>query len=667
MIKRSLGAVGLAAALTGSVIGQVTWYVDDENCPGPGIGTPGDPFCTIQAAIDAALDGDEVLVAPGTYLESINYLGLAIAVRSTGGPAVTAIDAGGLDTVVRCVTGEGPGTILEGFTITGGSAAAGAGLRCVASTPTVVGCVFLENHVTNDGVGGAMFLTGMSSVTVVDTDFLGNTANVGAGIFSEVVSDVAVSGCTFRGNVSAVGSAINARELGTISVADSRFIDNGSAGAVGGGAIGAFDSDLTVIRSLFTGNQGAAGGAIVAGIGTLAVRDSVFVNNLGGYAGGAIYELNLASSLVNCLFSSNQSTFGGGVFTSTETFTATNCTFVNNFGSGFTEEVPSVPVLTNCIFRGNTPAQLDTEPPGSPDFASAFYCNVEDGFAGPGANNIDADPHFVGGPSGQWTGAGVFHDPTGETTFFDATASFVPGELVGKLLVPLTVANVERPIVANTATTITVLGDVAVWGVPGLDYHVNDFRLTAGSPSVDAADNTAVPGDVTTDLDGLPRFLDVPETPDTGNGAVPIVDMGAYEALGDGCLAITNLETICHGDGIYFTVNVEGLNACTGGTTMATFTGSGGAVGADFCATLIVNTESGGFCCSTQVCVPVPDCAPLPPPCDVDGDFVVGVLDFLAMLSAWGPNEGHPADLDGDGEVGVADFLILLANWGPCP
>jgi bacillopeptidase F len=52
---------------------------------------------------------------------------------------------------------------------------------------------------------------------------------------------------------------------------------------------------------------------------------------------------------------------------------------------------------------------------------------------------------------------------------------------------------------------------------------------------------------------------------------------------------------------------------------------------------------------------------------DVDGDGDVGVLDFLEMLAAWGPNPGHPADVDGDGQVTISDVLILLANWGPCP
>jgi hypothetical protein len=54
-------------------------------------------------------------------------------------------------------------------------------------------------------------------------------------------------------------------------------------------------------------------------------------------------------------------------------------------------------------------------------------------------------------------------------------------------------------------------------------------------------------------------------------------------------------------------------------------------------------------------------------PADIDGDGEVGILDFLALLGAWGPNPGHPADIDGDGEVGILDFLSLLAAWGPCP
>jgi hypothetical protein len=52
---------------------------------------------------------------------------------------------------------------------------------------------------------------------------------------------------------------------------------------------------------------------------------------------------------------------------------------------------------------------------------------------------------------------------------------------------------------------------------------------------------------------------------------------------------------------------------------------------------------------------------------DVDGNGSVEVTDFLLLLSAWGPNPGHPADFDGDGVVGVTDLLIVLGNWGLCP
>ncbi len=53
---------------------------------------------------------------------------------------------------------------------------------------------------------------------------------------------------------------------------------------------------------------------------------------------------------------------------------------------------------------------------------------------------------------------------------------------------------------------------------------------------------------------------------------------------------------------------------------------------------------------------------------DLDGDGVVGILDFLALLAAWRPCPAPPAqcpaDLDGDGTVGILDFLLLLGNWG---
>ena len=54
-------------------------------------------------------------------------------------------------------------------------------------------------------------------------------------------------------------------------------------------------------------------------------------------------------------------------------------------------------------------------------------------------------------------------------------------------------------------------------------------------------------------------------------------------------------------------------------------------------------------------------------PWDLDGDGLVGIVDFLDLLAQWGTDPGGPPDFDNDGNVGITDFLALLANWGPCP
>jgi hypothetical protein len=58
----------------------------------------------------------------------------------------------------------------------------------------------------------------------------------------------------------------------------------------------------------------------------------------------------------------------------------------------------------------------------------------------------------------------------------------------------------------------------------------------------------------------------------------------------------------------------------------------------------------------------------LPRTGDVDGDGTVGILDFLALLTAWGPCPAPPAacpaDADGDGSAGIVDLLGLLGSWG---
>ena len=75
---------------------------------------------TIQAGINAANNGDTVLVAPGKYVENINFNGKAITVTSANGPKVTIIDGDTVEPVVLFTTNEDTHSVLNGFTLQNG-------------------------------------------------------------------------------------------------------------------------------------------------------------------------------------------------------------------------------------------------------------------------------------------------------------------------------------------------------------------------------------------------------------------------------------------------------------------------------------------------------------------------------------------------------------------
>ena len=83
-------------------------------------------FPTIQEAIDSAVDGDTVLVAPGTYVENINFWGKAITVTSEEGPEVTIVDGNQAGPVVTFTSGEGLTSVVTGFTLQNGRSSLGA-------------------------------------------------------------------------------------------------------------------------------------------------------------------------------------------------------------------------------------------------------------------------------------------------------------------------------------------------------------------------------------------------------------------------------------------------------------------------------------------------------------------------------------------------------------
>ena len=190
---------------------------------------------TIQGAVDAAVDRDFVLVAPGTYFENIDFLGKTIAVLSEAGAEVTIIDGSYSGSVVTFESGETGAALIGGFTLQNGNASYGGGIYCSGSSPTITNCTISENNADNDG-GGIYFDS--SSSTIAKCTVSGNIAGDGGGIYC-YYSDPTLKNCTISLN-----SAID-----------------------DGGGIYCFSADPTITNCTISGNSVTfgMGGGIYAG------------------------------------------------------------------------------------------------------------------------------------------------------------------------------------------------------------------------------------------------------------------------------------------------------------------------------------------------------------------------------------------------------------------
>jgi serine protease len=163
---------------------------------------------TIQQAIDTAVDGDVVLVSPGTYFENLNYHGKAITIRSAAGAAQTILDGSNGGPVVAFETNEDARSVLSGFTIQHGNAACGGGVNLLGSSPTITRNVFRENTQGIGGFGAA--IAGNDASPVIERNrFENNTCDTNflAGVISFVNgSSPLIINNIFQRNV---GCAIN--------------------------------------------------------------------------------------------------------------------------------------------------------------------------------------------------------------------------------------------------------------------------------------------------------------------------------------------------------------------------------------------------------------------------------------------------------------------------
>ena len=286
-----------------------------EGSVGGVISVPGD-HPTIQSAIDWAAADSIIEIDGGRYLTdaTLDLQGKSITLRGRIGPdgtLETIIDAGGNHGVMRCVTAEGPESILEGLRFVNGSTSTGGGLFCYASSPTVIGCWFEDNDASTSG-GGIYSRYGAPSIT--DTMFMGNTSKYNAGgmVLEDAAGQTLVEDCVFDSNTSTWGGGGIAIFSSDITITNSQFLNN--TGRNGGGINYYGPSNLYsgVVRNCTIKNNtatdsGPGGGVDSSGSSHLEVHDSVICGNVPN----AVRGVSTASS-GNCLANSCDDADGNG-------------------------------------------------------------------------------------------------------------------------------------------------------------------------------------------------------------------------------------------------------------------------------------------------------------------------------------------------------------------
>jgi len=176
------------------------------------VGPKGD-FATITEALAAAGSGDSIQVLPGTYYENIDFAGSNVPLVSIGGPEVTIIDGGGLNSVVWIYSNESP--LLSGFTIQNGSSGIGGGILC-NGCPIIENCI-IRNNTSQLGAGIFHMDNGSAGPTVSGTVFCGNNGTDIHGTWIDGGGNVfdASCGSNCPADVNADGS-VNVSDLLTV-------------------------------------------------------------------------------------------------------------------------------------------------------------------------------------------------------------------------------------------------------------------------------------------------------------------------------------------------------------------------------------------------------------------------------------------------------------------
>jgi hypothetical protein len=353
---------------------------------------------TIQEGINAAADGDTVLVQPGTYVENINYNGNSIVLGSlfltTGNPAYiaeTVIDGNNMERTVIIENVTGTTTVLCGFTITNGNCYdGGGGVSCMNDSSITLKNLIVSNNLT-ETMGGGIYLHEISNATIEDIITTDNACGMSGGGIMISQSEAFLTNVKALNNYAfSAGGGIKCHG-GTIIIENSEMSGNVSAWSGGGG-------EMTETASLIMNNvmisdnyaEGSGGGLLIFGNdGIVKLSNSVITGNSGSFGSWGSLGAGILVGSCNAVF--------------------TNVTFSDNFcelAGACWVSFGTIVTFVDCIMWNNSPDEIGiNDSPTYPTEITISYCDIQGGEAGievPATvtlnwleGNIDEDPLFA--------------------------------------------------------------------------------------------------------------------------------------------------------------------------------------------------------------------------------------------------------------------------------
>ena len=354
----------------------------------------------IQAGIDAAISGDTVLVADGTYTgpgnRDIDFGGKSVVLKSENGPEVTIIDSEGSSSDrhrgFNFHSGEDSTAVVDGFTIQSGFGpsdgsyefSVGGGSKCdSSSSPKIINNTISGNSATFGG--GGISCWDNSNPTISNNTISGNSAGDGGGIFCSRNSNPTISANTISGNSASDGGGgiycednssptISANTISRNSarsgggIACVRFNSNptisantisGNSASGSGGGIYSSNSDPTISANTISDNSAHSGGGIYCHISSSTIRANIISGNSAGVGpGGGISCLFSNPTISANTISDNSAHLGGGIACQFSNPTISANTISGNSaitnGAGLFLEFNSFPSVEYSVFAFNS-------------------------------------------------------------------------------------------------------------------------------------------------------------------------------------------------------------------------------------------------------------------------------------------------------------------------